>query len=237
MKAVKDNVPVPPDKLTVAAFSKDWLTAVRTSLRPKTYESYEGAMRIHLVPNLGHIRLAKLTPSHLESLYASLIRAGYSSKSIRVYHFCCHAMLEKAVRQNLLTRNVASLVDLPRLIHHELPMWTLEQAKAFLAATQGRRLEALFVLAVTSGARQGELLGLTWDRVNLEPAEIEFRQALQRIDEYPQLVETKNPQSRRSVALTDLGVESLRRHRAHQIREAMYLGAAWDNNRNLVFTN
>ena len=128
MKAVQDSVPLPSDRLTVATFAKDWLAGVRLStLKPKTQESYEGAIRIHLIPNLGHIKLAKLTATHLESLYGNLIQSGYSAKSIRIYHACFFAMLEKGVRQNKVVRNEASLVDLPRLTSHELPMWTIRE--------------------------------------------------------------------------------------------------------------
>ena len=237
MKAVKDNVPLPPDRLTVAAFAKDWLVGIRlSSLKPKTQESYEGAIRIHLIPTFGRIKLAKLTATHLESLYGDLIESGYSAKSIRIYHACFFAMLEKGVRQNKVNRNEASLVDLPRLANHELPMWTLDQVKTFLAATQGSRLEALFTLAITSGARQGELLGLTWNKVNLEKGEINIRQALQRVDGSSRLIEPKTPRSKRTVALTDIAIGSLRRHRANQIRESMFLGAAWNNEFELVFT-
>ena len=168
LKAVKDSTPIPLDLLTVSAFADDWLEGVRPSIRPKTYESYESILWVHVKPKLGHIRLAKLTPADLERLYAELIHKAAAPKSVRNYHACIHAMLEKGVPQDILVKNVASLADLPRKVRRDLPMITPEQAKAFLHATREHRLEALFVLAVTTGARQGELLGLTWDNVDLQ---------------------------------------------------------------------
>ena len=110
-------------------------------------------------------------------------------------------------------------------------MFTQMQAKDFLAAAKGHRLEALFALAITTGARQAELLGLTWDRVNLE-----IREALQRIEGSFQLVEPKSPHSERRLALTPIAVDALRRHKVRQAEEALRVGPAWVNEFNLVFT-
>ncbi|MCH8024198.1 MAG: hypothetical protein IIB43_05750 [Candidatus Marinimicrobia bacterium] len=96
MKATKDAVPIPSDRITVGGYARDWIAGIKMSKRPKTYESYEATLRIHIVPSLGHKRLAQLTPSDLEALYAELIEKGYSPKSIRNYNACVHAMLEKA---------------------------------------------------------------------------------------------------------------------------------------------
>jgi integrase len=145
-------------------------------------------------------------------------------------------MLEKAVRQNALVRNVASLADLPRRVRRDLPMITIQQAQAFLEVVREHRLEALFVLAITTAARQGELLGLTWDTVHMDSGLIDISWALQKVDGRVELVEPKTSSSVRSIALTDLAIAALRRHSARQIRESMYLGSAWNNDLNLVFT-
>ena len=236
LKAKQDSTPIPSGRLTFARYAIDWLSSVRLARRPKTYESYESSLRIHIVPQLGHIQLNKLTPSDLERLYTSLTNNGAAPKSVRNYHACIHSMLDKAVRQGLLIRNVAGLVDLPRKVHRDLPMISYQQTQAFIRACRNYRLESLFILAITTGPRQGELLGLTWDNVDLETGEINIRQALQKIEGQPTLVEPKTSRSKRTVALTDIAVGSLRRHHVAQIKERMYLGAAWNNKFNLVFT-
>ena len=236
LKATKDSVPLPLDRLTVGGFARDWLESVLPSIRPKTYESYEATVRVHIIPRFGHIRLAKLTPTDLERFYANLISNGAAPKSVRNYHACIHAMLEKAVRQNVLVRNVASLADLPRRIRRDLPMITPQQVQAFLRATNEHRLEALFVLAITTGARQGELLGLRWDHVDLDEGIIDIRWALQKVQGKVHLVEPKTSSSVRSVALTELAVAALRRRRMQQIKDKVYVGQGWANEMNLVFT-
>ena len=115
-------------------------------------------------------------------------------------------------------------------------MLTPEEARAFLEAAKENRLEALLVLSITTAARQGELLGLTWDRVDLDAGTVIVRQALQRLNGQYQIVETKTPQSMRSIALTSMAVASLRRHLERQEMEKNQLGSAWNNNLNLVFT-
>ena len=189
-----------------------------------------------MIPALGHVPINKLGPVDLERMYADLDKRGFATSSVLTYHRRIHTMLEKAVRLGVVARNVAKLVDLPRQEQSELPMLSVEEVKAFLDAARGRRLEALFTLAVTSGARQGELLGLSWDRVNLDSNEIEIRQTLQRLNSQFQLGEPKTPRSIRTIALTTLANEGLRRHRTRQLEESLKLGRSWRNDNNLVFT-
>lgn len=213
LKAVQDDVPLPSGRITVASFASDWLRAIRPSIRPKTYEGYESAMRTHLVPAFGHLRLSKLGPLHLERLYGDLSAKGLSPTTVSTYHSRIHTMLSKAMRLGLVSRNVSELVDLPRKPAKEPPMFTPEQTRDFLAAAKGHRLEALFALAITTGARQGELFGLTWDRVDFDAGEIEIRRTLQKVDGSFELAEPKTPRSKRRIALTGVAVEALRRHR------------------------
>lgn len=236
LSAKREGLPLASDRLTVAGFAEEWLESISSSIRPSTYQSYEAGLRVHILPELGNKRLSRLEPRHIEALYAKLSSKGYSPKSVRIYHSVMYSMLEKAIRWGVLPRNVARLVDLPRQIHRELPMFTPEQARAFLDAAKENRLEALFVLAITTAARQGELLGLTWDRVDLDEGTINVRQALQRLNGQYQIVETKTPQSMRSIALPPMAVAALRRHLERQETVKTELGSAWNNNLNLVFT-
>ena len=145
-------------------------------------------------------------------------------------------MLEKAVRQGILSRNVASLVDPPRKVHRELPMLTPDEVKAFIHEAKDHRLGSLFVLAITTGARQGELLGLVWNRVHLDTGEIEIRQSLQKVGGRFRLLEPKTARSLHTIGITDIAIDSLREHRGRQLLEAVDVGSAWTNDLNLVFT-
>ena len=206
LRSVQDDVPLPSGRTTVAAFAAIWLNSIRPSIKPKTYEGYESALRVHVLPAFGHIQLSKLAPAHLDRLYADLIERGLSPNTVATYHTRIHTMLAKAVRMGVLARNVSELVDPPRSSKKELPMFTPQRAKDFLAAAREHRLEALFALAITTGAREGELLGLTWDRVDLEADEINIREALQRIEGTFQLVKPKSPHSQHRIALAPIAM-------------------------------
>ena len=165
-----------------------------------------------------------------------MMAGGLSARAIRNYHARIHVMLGKATRLGLVGRNVADLVDLPRLEHRVVAMLTPEQARGFLESVRGHRLESLFVLAISAGPREGEILGLSWDRVHFYQAEIEISRSLQRLNGSFVLVEPKTKSAIRKVALSNLALASLQAHRIRQMEEALKAGPAWRNEFNLVFT-
>jgi integrase len=230
-------VSLPSDRVTVADFAAQWLKAIRSTIRPRTEEIYESMVRVHVVPRIGRIRLARLSAPDLQRLYADAAAAGLSPKSVRHVHVLMHNMLEKAVRWDLVIRNVADLVEAPRVPHRDLVVIDGAQARAFLAACRSHRLEALFVLAITTGARSGELLALPWDQVDLGAGTITIRRSLQELDGKFALTEPKTNRSRRTIAIPPVAVEALRRHHIRQLEESLRLGPAWRNEWNLVFTN
>src|SRR5215208_8011183 len=166
-------------KLTVAEYMNKWLTeSARYRLRPKTYKDYSGLTRLHIVPALGHIRLKKLTPLHVQSFYGSKLESGSSKRTVEYIHTVLHAALKQAVRWELVARNVTDSVDPPRPEKEERPTFDLERARLFLEAARGDRFEALYLLAIQTGMRRGELLGLRWDDLDLDKALLHVRQAL-----------------------------------------------------------
>ena len=236
-QAVARGLPLPSEQVTVARFAQDWLTGIQSTVRPATWQHYESLLRVHVFPTLGRIRLARLQPSHLQTLYHERIESGLSPTTVRHVHKVLHLMLERAVRWGSVVRNVAHLTDPPRAVRRELPMITAEQAGRLLTVAQDHRLEALFVLALTTGARMSELLGLTWSATDLDRGSITIRATLQRIDGEPELVETKTAGSRRTVGLAPMAVAALRRHRTRQMEEALRVGPAWGNLLDLCFTS
>ena len=236
-QAIASGLPLPSEQVTVALFAQDWLAGIQASVRPATWQHYESLLRVHVFPTLGRIRLARLQPSHLQRLYSDRLESGLSPTTVRHVHKVLHLMLERAVRWGSVVRNVAHLTDPPRAVRRDLPMVTAEQAGRLLTVAQDHRLEALFVLALTTGARMSELLGLTWPAVDLERGSVTIRATLQRIDGEPQLVETKTTGSRRTIALAPMAVAALRRHRTRQLEEALRLGPAWNNSLELCFTS
>lgn len=236
-QAIARGLPLPSEQVTVARFAQDWLAGIQASVRPVTWQHYESLLRVHVFPTLGHIRLSRLQPSQLQRLYSDRLESGLSPTTVRHVHKVLHLMLERAVRWGAVVRNVAHLTDPPQAVRRDLPMVTAKDAGRLLAVAHDHRLEALFVLALTTGARMSELLGLTWTAIDLDRGSITIRATLQRIDKIPQLVETKTVGSRRTVSLAPMAVAALRRHRTRQMEEALGVGPAWNNSLELCFTS
>jgi integrase len=137
----------------------------------------------------------------------------------------------------MVPRNVAKLVDKPRVERKPVNPLTPEEARRFLGAIRGHRLEALFTVALALGLRQGEALGLGWKDVDFAAGTLRVRDQLQRIDHKLVLVPPKTAKSRRTLVMPALIVESLREHEKRQVAEKVWAGSRWEESGRLVFAN
>lgn len=221
---------------TVGSFMAAWLDGVQPTLRPRTWERYEGVVRVHVLPSLGSIPLAKLGPHHVQQLYRDRISRGLQPATVRYVHAVLHRALEQAVRWRLLAVNPSSLVDPPRIQRHEMAALSPDEARQLLEAALGDRLEAAYALAVTAGLRMGEVLAMRWASTDLDRRTLSVVGTLQRVGATLIVAEPKTPRSRRRVELTDAAVAALRRRRAAQLEERLVAGAFWSDG-GLVFTD
>lgn len=222
---------------TVKQYLTRWLQeTVKPNVRPSTYARSEQAVRLHLIPTLGRIRLAQLAPADVQALMREKLAHGLSNRSVQICHAVLRAALNDALRMGEVQRNVATLARPPRTVQRQVQPFSPDEARTFLRAVEGDRLEALFVLAVASGLRQGELLGLCWQDVDLEEGMLSVHYNLQRVDGEYRLVEPKTRQSRRTIALPEIAVAALRAHRVRQAEEKLAVGPTWTN-LDLVFTS
>lgn len=215
---------------TVGAFLDRWLVDVaKPSIRPKTYASYTQLVRLHLKPALGHHQLAKLSPHHVQMMMNAKSAAGLSPRTVQYLRAVLRRALGQALKWGLVTRNVATLVDPPRSQRPDVVPLSPLQARAFLTAAKGDRLEALYSVAIALGLRQGEALGLGWDDVDLDAGVLRVRYALQRIDGTLQLVEPKTKRSKRTIPMPPTIVAALRDHRVRQLEERLLAGSRWQD--------
>lgn len=236
LRAQQQGLPLSSDRQTVTAYLTEWLGTVKSSVRPSTWRRYEENVRLHTLPALGAHTLAQLGPQHLRALYTNRLEAGLSPASVHHLHAVLHVALRQAERDGIIARNVAALVTPPRTAHREMQTLSPEQARALLEAAREDRLEALYVLAVTTGMREGELLALRWRDVDLEGRTVAVRSTLQWTPDGFELAETKTATSRRQVAVTDAAIAALRRHRGAQREGRVRVLAAW-RDLDLVFAN
>ena len=236
IRAQDEGLRVGGDRVTLGRFLGEWLLTVKPAIRAQTWTHYEQYIRVHIVPTLGRLQLAKLDRRHLQSLYAAKLREGLSPTTVRHLHTVIRRALVDAVRWGLVMRNVAALVTAPRRARMEIRPLSTDQARALIGVARHDRLGALYVVALTTGMRQGELLALRWRDVDLGVGVVAVRATLYRADGGLQLGEPKTARSRRSVHLTPEAVAALRRHRERQSVERLRLGPAWEDN-DLVFPN
>jgi integrase len=212
------------EDLTLGAFLEDWLSeVVRLSVRPRTYVSYRYIVRLHLSPSLGHLPLAALSPADVQAFLNAKSAAGLSPRTVAYLRGVLRQALGHAERMDLVGRNVARLARPPRIPRCPVSPLTVEQARTFLAAIRGDRLEALYLVALGCGLRQGEILGLRWSDVDLDAGTLTVRQALARIEGQLVLVEPKSATSRRVVPLPALVRDALAAHRVRQDQECLPL--------------
>ena len=225
------------ERTTFGAFMDTWLTAVRPTLRPATWQRYEQYARLHSVPILGRRPLSKIGPTDLQLLYADRLAAGCSPTSVRHLHRFLHRVFDQAIRWGAASRNPVTLVDPPRVARHEFRALTPDEARSLLTGLRGDRLSALYVLALTTGMRQGELLGLRWMDVDLRGRRLGIRGSLHRDPGGGWTIrEPKTDRSRRQVVLAPMAVKALQAHRLRQNKERLHAGPLWEEN-DLVFPN
>jgi integrase len=228
------------ENMTVGEYISSWLSdSAKHAVKATTYRAYESQVRKHIIPALGRVRLSTLTPAHLQALYAAKLRDGLKPASVRQIHAILHRALEQAVRFNLIPTNPAGKVDPPKIRQDEITPLSAEQANRLLevARDEGNRFEALYVLALTTGLRIGELLGLRWSDIDLDARRLRVSRQVQRGEagSGEGLIFTEpKAASKRTVDLPTRTVEALKRHRKRQLEEKLRAGGAYQDNA-LVF--
>jgi len=230
-------LPVPDGRETVETFITDWLASEANRLRPTTHTRYETLMRLHVIPTLGAVRLVKLTPHEVQRLYDERSASGLSPTTVHHIGAVLHKALEQAMRWGKVFRNVCDLVDAPPIRRTDIRTLSADEARRFLACAHNDRFHPLYVVALTTGMRQGELLALRWRDVSLDKCTLQVRGTLHwtkgggfRVDE------PKTKSSRRLIQLTDDAVEALRRQRVRQNGERLLSGKFWEDH-GFVFSN
>jgi integrase len=222
-------------KVTVGEFLDNWLASVGPSLRPSTVRRYRDVVRLHITSQIGSLRLSRLTPSDVQCLYANRLEGGLSSTSLHHVHAILHRALDQGVKWGLLARNVTDAVDPPRRQSPAMQVWSATDAARVLATANGDALEALWHLALTTGMRRGELLGLRWSDIDLNAGTLSVRRTLSRgSTSRLENGEPKTVAGRRRVALPASSVERLRRRAIKQKELWLAVGPGYGD-RDLVF--
>jgi integrase len=185
-------------------------------LRWNTWAGYERRLRLHVLPVIGSMQLGQIRPDHVRRVLAKMAESKLSATTIACTRDTLATVLERAVKDRVLPHNPVSAVDsVQRSKPHRYTL-TAEQAGAFLRAAEGDPLEAVFVVTLHAGLRQSEVLGLQWEDVNLDRAELAIRRALVRVK--GRGLQTNDPKTDASAVVVPIGVRAVAALRAHKER-------------------
>ncbi|WP_255954613.1 site-specific integrase [Streptomyces odontomachi] len=257
------GIPVPDTNMRLEEYLVYWLaTVVKVHRRPKTYQGYESVVRVHIVPGLGRKKIRTLRAAEVRTWLAGVAsecqccKHGWdkerrepeccaagdccktllSRRMVQSIHAVLRNALQNAVREELIVRNVAQLVQVPTPAYDTGKGLRVAEARLLLRESSTDRFHALYVLALVMGLRRGELLGLRWDAVDLERETLTVERALQRVSGELKLVMPKTASSIRTVPLPPLVVKALTEHRERQAQERASAGMDWKEH-GLVFTS
>ncbi|RJX23248.1 MAG: site-specific integrase [Ammonifex sp.] len=240
---------VEPNKVTLKEWLDRWLKIyAKQKVAVTSFDFYGTLIRCQIVPAIGHIELQKLKPIDVQEMYAEKMKngrldgnGGLSAETVRRIHNVLHGALKQAVKEGYVSRNIIEAVEPPKANKEEVTPLAKKDTDQFLSAVQEDRLYALFVLALTTGLRRGELLSLRWQDVDLNKRTVTVRYTLARAkqEEGPTKTalifkEPKTAKSRRTVPLTQLAAQVLKTHKARQAQERLFFGQAYQDN-GLVF--
>jgi integrase len=226
------------DNMTVGEYLARWLSdSVKGTVRISTFERHEQIVRAHLVTAFGRMKVKNLTPAHVRSLHREKLEDGLAPATVRKIHSTLHKALSQAVADGLIPRNAAD-VKAPRPAPDEMRPLSEAEARTFLDAAREAedRFEALYVLAITTGLRRGELLGLRWDDADLDRGTLRVGRSLVREGGRYVVGETKTKRGRRRVNLTPRTVAALKAHRKRQLEQRVRVGSLYEDH-GLIFAS
>ncbi len=228
-----------PSKMTVASWGKIWLDEYCRSVKPSTLASYEINCRLHLFPTLGKVHLQNLTPPMIQALYNSLQEQGLSAKTIRNFHGTLHECLSTALEVGYIPLNPCDRVKTPRAATNSIKPFERSQIAPFLNAAQNDPYYNIFRIALFTGCRQAELLGLTWDCIDWQHKKITVKGQLQHGYEKGKYADVSIQPTKtskwRTFAVADEVITILQAIRKQQTTNRLQMGSMFSNPMNLVF--
>lgn len=225
-----------PCKMTVAQWLDIWVAEYLNNLKPLTQQNYSKQTQKHLKPALGAAKLEALDTHIIQKFYNSLSASGRSPKTVKNIHGILHCALQQAIANDYIRANPADACKLPKVVKPEIKPLEPDEIAQLLKEAQKDDYCNLFIVAMFTGMRQGELLGLSWDCVDFQTGIITVKQQLQCTDGH-YFLETPKSGKNRTILPAPIVMDALRSQQQRQQREQALAGSIWDNKFNLVFTD
>lgn len=224
-------------KITLNDYLDKWLElAAKPRLRGRSYDDYGSYLNRYVRPLLGNRRLSSIAPLDIQAVYTNLANRNLTARTIRYTHAILASAFKQAVKWQILATNTAAMVELPKLVRREMSVLTPEESSRFLEAARSDRWYIIFSLAIATGMRPEEYLGLQWKDIDHNTGTVTIQRALvwNRKGGGWTFEEPKTSKSRRTIPLPKSIVRELANHRRNQLAERLNLGPAYQSH-DLVF--
>lgn len=242
---------IKPSNETVKSYLEKWLTDyAQPNVKQKTFDLYKNMVDKHLVPGLGDTELTKIKPSQLKGFYAKKLQpggradgkeGGLSNRTVQYMHMVLRLALSHAIEDELIKYNVSDRVTPPTVKKPKLKFWNREQTKRFLdftaASSRNNRYYLFYLLALSTGMRRGEILGLRWQDVDTKKNSISIRQNIVHTSAGPLVQDTvKTDAGARTIDISAGLVERLKEHKKRQAKELLAASSNVGRDLGLIFT-
>lgn len=249
---VKSGKYLDGEKLTFQAFTDTWLSDYATPhLEATTVDVYKLLLRVHITPAIGHLKLSRIQPSHLNKLYNGMLKerrdgkpGGYSPTTVKRVHALISSILSTAIKWNVLLDNPCERVSPPKQARNtdDIQFFTLEQCGAFLSAVDADLADnrislqhkVFFHLALFCGLRRGELIALEWSDIDFRHGTVSVTKSTGLVEGKPYTKAPKNHSSIRTVVVPESVMFLIRQYQKEQYRLRLELGTYWKGS-NYIF--
>ena len=234
---IDDGMTFASTRITLGEFLAGWLSSSKASKRRTTWAHYEQVTRNYVTPRLGQVRVRDLRPDQIQGLYDHLLEQGVGTYTVLKIHTLLHSALAHAVKTGVIGRNPAGLTMPPKEPSKEMKILDESQVSQMLVEARGNRLEALYHLAVVTGMRQMEMLGLKWSDLDWINQTLKVdRQLVRPAGEGIKFTQPKTRFGKRSLVLGSKTTEVMRGHYERQHEEQQVAGDKWQEH-GLIFAN
>jgi integrase len=221
--------------VSLSVYLKNWLINKKAEIKPKTHYQYTQLINDHIIPKIGSMMISDLRPGHIQALYNRMLEQNAGIRTIRLIHSVLHNAFSQAVKDEMMIRNITEATSPPRPRKKKIQVLSEEESDRLRDAIQGNKLEALFYLAMLTGLRKGELLGLKWLDLDWNTGQINIRRQVQRVHGQSNLLTTlKTERSARTITISHKMLEKLYDHKKAQQLQRIKLGKRWIDN-DLIF--
>jgi integrase len=224
------------ERQTVQQYLTSWLDIRKHRVDASSIARYRRYLKA-AIDAFGSTTLAKLKPQQIQKLYAELLDKGWAASTVESLHKTLSSAYKDAVKMGAVQKSIMRQVVAPRPIEKEMQVLNPEQAKQLLAGAQGERFEAVYAVVLSTGLRAGEVFALQWKDIDFNQHTLTIRSAWQRAGTKYIMTQPKTRRSRRIIALSQLAIDALMKHRARLEQESIHAGSLWSPQYDLVFPN